>query len=197
MNVFVLCSGRCGSITFSRAAAHITNFTSGHESRTQRIGDDRFAFPDNHIEVDNRLSWLLGRLDEKFGREAFYVHLTRDSQLTAISLDKRWTVQHGIMPAYRNGILSGSGADSLDVCMDYVAATNANIRMFLKDKPNQMHFALESAERQWPEFWSRIGARGDLEASLSEWTVKHNATPERHAILSGVQRARALFFAPA
>ena len=34
MNVFILNTGRCGSRTFARACAHITNYTSAHESRS-------------------------------------------------------------------------------------------------------------------------------------------------------------------
>ena len=58
--VFVLCTGRCGSTTFARAAAHATNFTAKHESRTYKLGAQRLAYPDNHIEVDNRLAWWRG-----------------------------------------------------------------------------------------------------------------------------------------
>lgn len=78
MNVFILNAGRSGSKTFARACDHITNFTSAHESRSGLLGEGHFAYPDNHIESDNRLAWLLGRLDRKYGDRAFYVHLTRD-----------------------------------------------------------------------------------------------------------------------
>ena len=104
MNVFVLCTGRCGSTTFTRACEHINNYTSSHESRTQFLGAERFNYPTNHIEVDNRLSWLLGRLDNIYGNDAFYVHLTRDINLTCNSLTKR--ANQGIMRAYKTpGIL--------------------------------------------------------------------------------------------
>ena len=57
MNIFVLCTGRCGSMTFTKACGHIDNFSSAHESRCGRLGNERLAYPENHIEVDNRLSW--------------------------------------------------------------------------------------------------------------------------------------------
>ena len=79
-NVFVLCTGRCGSTTLVEACGHLSNWTSGHETRTHLLGPARLAYPDGHIEADNRLSWLLGRLDEAFGDRAAYVHLTRDPE---------------------------------------------------------------------------------------------------------------------
>lgn len=77
-NVFVLCTGRCGSVTFAQAASHVTNASVGHETRSHMVGAARMAYPIGHIEVDNRLSWTLGRLDQAFGRDAFYVHLLRN-----------------------------------------------------------------------------------------------------------------------
>ena len=56
MNVFVLCTGRCGSTTFACACRHIENYTAAHESRSHLAGPERFAYPEDHIEVDNRLS---------------------------------------------------------------------------------------------------------------------------------------------
>jgi hypothetical protein len=171
----------------------MSNYTAGHESRATLLGDARLAYPANHIEADNRLSWLLGRLDEKFGPDAFYVHLTRDEHLTASSYDKRWHSRFGIMPAYREAILSGTEADSLAICADYVATANANIRSFLKDKPLKMDFRLEESHQLWPVFWERVGAEGDFEGSLAEWTLKHNAAPgPRSVFRRGLDRANAL-----
>jgi hypothetical protein len=196
MNVFVLCAGRCGSTTFARAASHMSNYSSGHESRAKLLGKARLAYSRDHIEADNRLTWMLGRLDEEFGVNAFYVHLTRNTERTVLSLDQRWKLRHGIMPAYRDGILSGVEADPVDICADYVATVNTNIRFFLKDKPLKMDFPLESALQLWRIFWERIGAEGDFEASLAEWRVKHNATPPARSIFRRVfHRADALLFA--
>ena len=71
MNIFVLNTGRCGSTTFIKACQHIRNYTALHESRANRIAEQRLAYPRDHIEADNRLSWFLGRLDrQKFGNIA-------------------------------------------------------------------------------------------------------------------------------
>lgn len=60
MNVFVLNTGRCGSMTFTKACSHIANYTSAHESRCGYLGKSRFDYPENDVEVDNRLSWVAG-----------------------------------------------------------------------------------------------------------------------------------------
>lgn len=140
------------------------------------IGADRLAYPPNHIEADNRLSWMLGRLEERFGRDAYYVHLTRNREKVIDSFAAR--ARSGIMKAYRDGILMrhGEAEDShvREIAADYVDTVTANIRIFLRDKPNRMDFALENARQDWPRFWEWVGAEGDYEASLAEWNEQHN-----------------------
>lgn len=180
MNVFVLCTGRCGSMTFARACGHFDNYTSAHESRCGRLGPERLAYPARHIEVDNRLSWLLGRLDAAFGDEAAYVHLVRDPAAVAASFVER--VDRGIMRAYRHdGILLGLApdADPLDVAADYVATVNANVALFLRNKSRRMTFRLEQAESDFPVFCQMIGATGDLAAARATFGTHHNASPSR------------------
>ncbi len=177
MKIFVLCTGRCGSTTFIRACQHITNYTALHESRTGHLGDVRFAYQDNHIEADNRLSWLLGRLDEAYGKDAFYVHLTRARRATAASFVKR--TGKGIMRAYaRSGILMALPPDAnpLEVARDYYDTVNSNISLFLRDKPRQMRFRLENAQTDFPSFCSVIEADVNMPAALREFEIKHNAS---------------------
>jgi len=175
MNVFILNSGRCGSRTFARACAHITNFTSAHESRSGLLGEAHFDYPPDHIESDNRLAWLLGRLDRSFGNRAFYVHLTRDVGQVASSWARR--SHTGMMNAYRHALLwhCPKDARSYDVALDYCDTVGENIRLFLRDKNNWMDFRLEDARERFLEFWHRIGAQGDLEAARAEFELRHNA----------------------
>ncbi|HIK35539.1 MULTISPECIES: hypothetical protein [unclassified Thermosynechococcus] len=70
MNVFVLWTSRCDSVTFAEACTFIANFNSAQESRTFLLGEAHLAYPDRHIEVDNRLAWFLGRLDQTYGDRA-------------------------------------------------------------------------------------------------------------------------------
>jgi hypothetical protein len=177
LNVFVLNTGRCGSTTFTKACSHITNFSSTHESRCSLLGKDRFAYPANHIEVDNRLTWHLGRLDRHFGDNAIYVHLKRNREETATSFVRRYSF--GIMHAYRKYILeirSPSDAPPMSVALDYCDTADANIELFLKDKTRTMDFSLENATRDFRRFWEFIGAQGDLDAALMEFEVPWNMT---------------------
>ncbi len=179
MNVFILSTGRCGSMTFERACRHITNYTAGHETRAGRLGVARLDYPANHIESDNRLSWFLGRLERRFGDDAFYVHLQRDRESVARSYARRWK-RGMILPAYAEGIYLGLEADieadALAIAWDYVDTVTANIELFLRGRSNCMAFHLETAGRDFPEFWEWIGATGDLAAALAEFEVAHNAS---------------------
>ena len=185
MNVFVLCTGRCGSTTFIKACSHMRNYTAAHESRSGFIGDLHFQYPDNHIEADNRLSWFLGRLEQVFGDGAFYVHLTRDKAHTAASLAKLYYPRRGIMRAYAKSILQNCSraTDPVEICIDYCDTVNANIETFLKDKSQTMKFSLEHAKEDWHRFWQLIGAEGDFSAALSEWDERHNVFRPRKSSL--------------
>lgn len=176
MNIFILNSGRCGSTTFIRACSHISNYSARHESRCGLIGTERLNYPANHIEADNRLSWLLGRLDQKYGDDAFYVHLRRARDGTAESFARR--SEFGIMQAYREGILLGLQGEpaARDIALDYLATVEANIDCFLKDKTHKMVFRLEEAQADFGDFWQRIAAEGNLPAALAEWQTRHNAS---------------------
>lgn len=176
--VFVLCTGRCGSAAFIRACSHITNYSAGHETRSRLIGDARFDYPVSHIEADNRLAWLLGRLDYHYGDDAFFVHLTRDDKAVADSYSKRFPWNGSITRAYRDGILMLNNNDEFEVSLDFVHTVNSNIELFLHNKANKMAFTLETAERDFKTFWHLISAQGDLHAALKEWQTKSNTTQE-------------------
>lgn len=178
MNVFVLCTGRCGSMTLVEACRHIRNYSAAHESRTGRLGADRLAFAPDHIEVDNRLAWFLGRLDQTWGADALYVHLTRDREDTAASYARRHG--KGIMDAYagKRAILLHlpRGTDAMAIALDYVDTVTANIQAFLKDKPRRIDFEIEHAARDFPRLCEAIGADVDLPAALREFDARHNAS---------------------
>lgn len=178
-NVFVLCTGRCGSTTFAKAAAHASNFTAAHESRTHLTGPNRFAYPPQHIEIDNRLAWWLGRLDRAYGDDAHYVHLTRDPKAVAQSFVGRQN--YGLIKAYRetmllNLVLRAPKTDWTLIAEDMIDTITANITHFLRDKTKVMSVQMETVEQDFPAFWHWIGAKGDLNAAMAEWSVRHNAT---------------------
>lgn len=178
MNVFVLSTGRCGSTTFSKACSHMTNFTAAHESRARVVGEERLDYPEDHIEVDNRLSWFLGQLDERYGNNAYYVHLTRNPTAVGKSYRKRYDLKGSIVRAYREQILLGANRATPARCSKaYVHTVNANIALFLKDKKKVMRIEIEKAAEQFPAFWAWIAAEGDFDAALAEFDIMHNAGP--------------------
>jgi hypothetical protein len=182
VRAFVLSTGRCGSTTFARACDHLSNYTSGHETRYRLVGPDRYAYPDQHIEVDNRLSWMLGGLSARFDPDqTVYVHLHRDPELVAESYLARWdsTFKAGIIRAFGRGIIARAKQwpeeERLDVCRFYVQTVDDNIRAFLATQRYTMDFPLDEASKAFPRFLQLVGASGDLEAAQSEFSVRHNA----------------------
>ena len=177
MNVFVLSTGRSGTTTFAKACVHLTNFSSAHESNLGKL-KNRFIYPKNHIEIDNRLSWMLGRLDDTFGKKAFYVHLISDKTRNTQSFFKRWDGTNSLIRAYTQGILCREN-NELEHCGDFYETVHANIRSFLKDKPLKMTLHLDSIQANFPVFLKAIEAEGDLVAACAEWAVRHNSTEEQ------------------
>lgn len=173
MNVFILGTGRCGTKSFISACRYIQNYSVGHETRVARVGRERLNYPDWHIEADNRLAWFLGRLEELYGQEAFYVHLLRDPEETARSLAKR-VFPGSIIRAYADGILmprtdpENATKNALVIARDYVHTVTKNIEGFMVNKPYQVTINLENIEDCFPQFLDLIGAEGDHQAILGE-----------------------------
>jgi len=176
MNIFILNTGRCASSTFIKACQHITNYSASHESLLKETGQQRLAYPQNHIEADNRLSWFLGRLDKKYGDKAFYVHLQRDARETARSFSRR--IDFGILKAYEQGILMHEDhqLSAEDIASDYIATVEANISLFLQNKTNKMQISLETINQDYSAFWKTIGAEGDIDKAMQEWNISYNAS---------------------
>lgn len=178
-NVFVLCTGRCGSTTFTRACEHATNYTARHEWRTHLLGADRFNYPPNHIEVDNRLAWWTGKLDHYYADEPYYVHLLRDRAGAGASYAGR--KNYGLMKAYREALLCNLvlRKPKTDIGLmgeDMIDTITMNIKFFLRDKTKVMTINLETIQEDFPKFWDWIGAKGDRDAAMNEWNTRHNAT---------------------
>ena len=184
MRVFVLCTGRSGSLTFIRACSQMNNYSTGHESKSRQLGVDRFSYPDNHIEADNRLSWFPGALDREFGNEAFYVHLIRNREDTIRSYNQRWIRNGSLIRAYCEEIhqIALHKLDRqrrLDVVADFYDQVNQNITQFLKDKERKLTIHIENSADEFPRFWKMIGAEGDLGKALETFGEKHNKSKTR------------------
>ena len=159
-NVFVLCTGRCGSVTLSKACSYISNYSSGHETRIKNV--DRIDFPDGHIEIDNRLIWFFGELGEKYPN-ALYIHLKRNSEDVSRSIHGRT-----VHDAFSKLMLRKMSVETSEC---YVRTVNSNISYFLKDKK---HITLELENLDFKKFWDFIGAEGDYQSALREFDTKYN-----------------------
>jgi len=185
MNVFVLSTGRTGTMSLERACRHINNYSCAHESRCSFLEHERFAYPADHIEIDNRLSWFLGRLEEAYGDDAIYIHMLREPELVAKSYLKRWNRETGIIRAYAYGILKRQEheiADPYHICQDYVHTVNSNISSFLKNKSKTMEFELENAASDFPKFWELINATGNYEKAFNSFSEIHNTSGQSEAV---------------
>lgn len=184
MRVFILNTGRAGSTTIARACQHISNYTSGHETLAKKFGEERFQYPDNHIDADNRLSWHLGQMNEKFGDDAFYVHLKRNRDEVTQSHMNRYFKNGSIIEAFCEGIrlvptVKMTHEQRIQACYDYQDTVDANIRHFLADKTKKMNIDLENIEKEFPKFWESIGAEGDFEKAMDEVRTKHNPSTKK------------------
>lgn len=194
MNVFVLSTGRCGSQTFARACSHIRNFTTRHESNNiwqnpiDGLPYRDLRFPDQHIEVDNRLTWFLGALDREYGQSAYYVHLLRDRQEVARSLLRRGdrTILYGFAHSILQHYNEASWLDQeqrYQIALQFCDTVNGNIELFLRSRPRSMSIWLHDAPKGFTRFWREIGAEGDLDAACSEWGCRFNASQPGRAPL--------------
>jgi hypothetical protein len=154
----------------------LSNFTVGHETRAKLTGRDRVAYPRGHIEVDNRLSWFLGDLQQHYGDDAYYVHLSRNRDAVAGSFNRRWHLRTSILRGYCEYICMSSPTDPLAACYDYIDAVTSNINAFLRDKSNVMTFQMEDHAESFPAFLEWVGAQGDLQRAHAEWGIVHNRT---------------------
>lgn len=187
-HVFVLCTGRCGSVSFARACSHFTNYTAGHESNRNR-GTARLAYPVGHIEIDNRLAWFLGGLDERYGRDAFYVHLLRDEERVAQSYDRRWHLNASMVRGFDESICMHHEPGP-EAARDLAATVNANIRAFLRHKPHVITGDIDDVQSWFPRFVSAIGAAGDVDAALAEFAIRHNMSKAPTGSESGIAENR-------
>ncbi len=179
MNVFVLGTGRCGTVTFAKACAHIANYTCAHESRSSLVGGARLGYPPNHIEVDPRLSWFLGELVQRFP-DAFYVHLLRNPLHVAKSIERRWGGRASFARAFGESMLwrADRTASRLDIARFQIETMTANIELFLSTLDDDQHMVaqLEEADDWFPKFWDRIGAQGRRSHAQRKFSKHYNAS---------------------
>jgi hypothetical protein len=144
------------------------------------LGKKRFFYPDQHIESDNRLSWMLGTLEKEYGTAPIYVHLFRDKAEVISSFTKRYSagLTTGIMHAFGHGILQISETfndyDLPKLAEMYVDVVTDNIESFLRNKPRVVRMSMNDPIASVCEIWERGRIQGDLQRAIDEWETKHN-----------------------
>lgn len=182
MRVFVLCTGRCGSLTFAKACGHLTNFTAGHETGLTSVGSDFLRYPDQHIEVDNRLVWMLGLLEQGYGDDSTrYLWLRRRTPEVVDSQAARIRKHRSMVYGFGQNVLRLTKpveVDAHDVAHRMVQVIESNLRDFLYQSrfcTRWMSGFIEDATDWFGRFAAWIGADGDLDAARRELTIHHNA----------------------
>lgn len=190
MRVFVVGTGRCGSVTFARACeASIENYTVGHETRARFASLGRLNYPDQHIESDHRLGFFVGSIRKRWRPSlTFFVHLRRDAEATAQSWAKRYNIRGGLMPAFANGIVfrgmgtkrpprpAHSSFDPVECARLYVRTMNDQIECALQGHREKIELWIDDLdESAAARFLQRIGAEGDSEEFVRRLREVHNA----------------------
>ena len=194
MRVFVLTTGRAASTTFASACHHIDGMSAGHETRRAMI-EGRLDYPDQHIEVDNRLAWFLGSLDHLYSdADTFYVHLTRDPEQVARSYRERWHLRVSAVRAFYHGVLmhrhKPDADEALRACRLFVETVNDNIRFFLAQRDNWVHVRIENLEADFFHFMDRAGLTGDREKIATVLRQSSNISKRRHKKAGILKRLR-------
>jgi hypothetical protein len=177
MRIFVIGTGRCGTVTFSKACKHITNYTSGHETTTHGKLGNNFEFPDNHIEIDPRLSIFVPLLREKYP-DALFVHLQRERKSCIKSLAKRNSLFH--FGCFRLGSLPKQCNENLDLLARlYYDSTIKMLEsyMFIDDHVFEnkfMHIWLQDIEQGFSRMLKITDAECDKQKAFKELQIKYN-----------------------
>lgn len=172
--VFVLCTGRCGSVTFARACEHLSGYTVGHETQAG-FREGRVDYPPEHIEVDHRLSWFLGLLDQQYGDDPVYVHLTRDKEAVIASWAKRYGDGAGLMYAFAHGVMFPS-AGGKPAARLMVEAATANIEAFLRDKSKVVRVRIEEPWESFGQLCALLHENLPMEARHDLAQVTNSST---------------------
>ena len=174
MRIFVTGTGRCGTVTFSKAAAHADNYTVGHESHAGKIGN--WEYPDNHIEVSSQLMIAIPILQSKYP-DAKWIHLVRiDREACVKSLARMDEVMRAFSFVFFQHPLP---SDLIEVAESYYDCTVRLIQQQFtlpRFDTRFRRFALENAKNRWLDLWNWMACRGDFNASRAEWDVRYNAS---------------------
>ena len=196
-NVFVVSPGRTGTAAMSKALQHLEDFTCGHETAEGRLAQERFPYPSHHVEVDNRLTWMLGTLvKEHSPEETLIVIIKRDQGAVARSYLQRFLVPDGIVASYSDGIIRHGGR-TLDVAQDYVAAVYDQLDLLHTSGFEVAEFEHVDMGQAVQFIFERLGDPGSVDAALEILNSPVNSSRNsvvldlaRHARLNSIAFAR-------
>ncbi len=193
----MLTTGRAASKTFAHACQFIDGMTSAHESNCGQILS-RLDYPDNHIEVDNRLVWFLGGLDKRYqDRDTYYVYLTRDNDKIVESYLSRWHLSVSIVRAFYHGVLmipkKPDIATARESCRLFVQTVDENICYFLANRSNWSHVSVENLEQDFFKFLEKAGLSGNRQALSKAISNVHNLNKKKY-VKSGWLRSLRNYF---
>jgi len=170
MRIFALGPGRSGSLTFAKAAAHLEGFTAGHETGCKGIGD--LFYPDNHIESDTHLVWVLPALMQKYP-DAWYVILHRNREDSVNSIANR----RGAI-AFRQIAFAGGGSRE-DAARSYYDFVHEYLNRALPFS-RTMTFPLEAGGDGFRTFCEYFHLpQGGVSDGALEYATRYNATEEK------------------
>jgi len=199
MRVFIVGTGRCGSVTFAKACEHLTNFTVEHERVFRQR--DKLDWPDDHIAVEPSLWPLVPLLRQRYPT-MLLVHLMRMDRAAFIesyrTLDspafigaKDYRIPESERPPEK---ANWEGAPPVidvwtachvgrpideDERRRFIGLYYDTVNAARRECRPSVTVRLEHAKEDWPEFLDRIHAEGNLAASLAEWYTKHNSRDQR------------------
>lgn len=177
MRVYVVGTGRCGSVTIAAALKEtVTNLTVGHETFANGHPSNMAypGLPDDHIEVDHRLTFHLGPilLDVMKG-EAIVVWLRRNTEAVVRSWLRRFKVKGGMMRSWANGVAyfrpELRSADDLEhVARSYVTHVERHLQSVFEchEGADLVRLHIEKPEPGLRELWKLAGLEGDLDRCL-------------------------------
>lgn len=169
MRIFITGTGRCGTVTLSKALAHVSNMTVGHETRSKALD---FSYPDNHIEVDPHLLWRLNGLEYLYpaSHDTRYWFLGRDPSATIKSLSKRGSMRHWGQLAFMNP----------DIDPEIAARTFYQTCLAVMghwERPLDAHWLVTPIQAgPFRDFWDVNGLEGDFEKALATVRTVYNAS---------------------
>ena len=167
MNIFVIGSGRCGTLTFSKSISHCTNYTVGHESHAGSV--DRLNYPENHIEVSSHLTLYWPMLRKRYPQCRFVWIQRVDDVRCARSISK---LQGGqIVRDFCNVFHQQPNPVLIEGALDIYDMMNAQ-----GEASGAFRIEMENAKAQWQRCWDFMGCEGDFELSLNEWDTRYNET---------------------